>query len=108
MLIENFEKIINQKYTMYKPSKITTIKRTRKFPNYLLKKSNNSIVNIRTNYFNDLLKKEKIRLDLISKIENTRKTNNVNWMNLLKNVAQPTQPSKFSGPVVRKNLECNN
>ena len=50
---------------MYKPSKITTIKRTRKFPNYLLKKSNNSIVNIRTNYFNDLLKKEKIRLDLI-------------------------------------------
>ena len=84
LLIENFEKIINQKYTMYKPSKITTIKMTRKFPNYLLKKSNNSIVNIRTNYFNDLLKKEKIRLDLISKIENTRKTNNVNWMNLLK------------------------
>ena len=45
-----------------------------------------------TNYCNfffhiltfDFFEKEKIRLDLISKIENTRKTNNVNWMNLLK------------------------
>lgn len=93
LFIKEFEKIISFKYTTYKPIKVGIPQKIREFPKHLIKNSNDKIIKIKSKYFNHLLKKEKDRLNLINKIENTRKTNNVNWMNLLK-IAIKSNPTQ--------------
>lgn len=106
LFIKKFDKIINQKYLMYKAVEIDSLKEIKKFPKYLMKNSNDRIIKIKSNYLNHLLKKEKNRLDLISKIENTRKTNNVNWMNLLK-IAIKSDPDRTLEVLKKINSDDN-
>ena len=71
-----------------------------------MKNSNDRIIKIKKNYLNHLFKKEKNRLDLINKIENTRKTNNVNWMNLLK-IAIKSDPDRTLEVLKKINSDDN-
>lgn len=84
LFIKNFKKILNRKYKSYKQKELGTFHSKKELPKKIIKKWNESIIKVKKKYFDYIFKKQKERLLIIDKIENTRKNNNVNWMNLLK------------------------
>ena len=84
LFIENSKKIINNDYTCYKQIGKGSVHYKSQLPK-ILKTWNQNIFKTRLEYS---LKKEKIisdKLKILDKIEETRKSNNVNWMNILRN-----------------------
>ena len=83
LFIRNHEDILNKKYKSYNQINIGTFHNKSDLPK-ILKSWNQNIFSTVTKY---KLENEKFlnnKLDLISKIENTRKNNNINWMNVVR------------------------
>ena len=93
LFLENIDDIINNKFSSYKQIGKGTFHNKRELPK-LLKNWNQNIYKTVQKY--NYLKKEQLRkkLLILEKIQNTRKNNNINWMNIvrtsLKNSPQST------------------
>ncbi len=87
LFITNFDKIINQKYIAFKPRNTGTVHKVNELPLEFAGWESNidsEIARLENSGFNP----NKKYLDIINKIESARTTNNVNWMDLLRVVAQ--------------------
>ena len=83
LFIRNHEDILNKKYKSYNQINIGTFHNKSDLPK-ILKSWNQNIFSTVKKY---KLENEKFlnnKLDLISKIESTRKNNNINWMNVVR------------------------
>ena len=84
LFIQNFKRILDYKYKSYKQVDIGSLHTKKQLPKKFIQNWNQNILKVKKSYSKYLFKKQKERLQIINKIENTRKSNNVNWMNLLK------------------------
>ncbi|OUX36083.1 MAG: hypothetical protein CBE33_06790 [Candidatus Pelagibacter sp. TMED273] len=96
LFISNFENILHNQYRQFKQIGNGTFHNERELP-HILKSWNQNIFNTVTRYQkyknNDIVKK----LKLLDEIEQTRKNNNVNWMNILRHSMKnsPSETLKF-------------
>ena len=84
LFIENHDKIINYRYKSYKQIGKGSFHKKNDLPD-ILKTWNQNIfktINKHNNYQKTFLEN---KLKIITKIENTRKNNNINWMNIVRN-----------------------
>lgn len=84
LFIENYEKIINYKYKSYKQIGKGSFHKKNDLPN-ILKNWNQNIFKTINKYNSEQKTFLENKLKIISKIENTRKNNNINWMNIVRN-----------------------
>ena len=106
LFIENFKKILLKKYKSHKQVGNGTFHKKNQLPKKFIPNWNSKILKVKINYLKYLTKKQNERLLVINKIENTRKSNNVNWMNLLK-IAIKSNPTETIKVLKKINIDDN-
>ena len=106
LFIQNFKRILDYKYKSYKQVDIGSLHTKKQLPKKFIQNWNQNILKVKKSYSKYLFKKQKERLQIINKIENTRKSNNVNWMNLL-NIAIKSNPYETIKVLKKINTDDN-
>ena len=84
LFLNNIEKIINNNFISYKQIGKGSYHATKDLPK-ILKNWNQNVYKTVTKYQNIKEKEINKKLLILDKIENTRKNNNLNWMNIVRN-----------------------
>ena len=106
LFLQNFDNIMNKKYISYKQNEIGTFHTKNQLPKAFIKSWDQNILKVKNKYLSHMLKLKQKRISLINDIENTRKNNNVNWMNLLK-IAIKTNPVETIKVLKKINTDDN-
>ncbi len=92
LFINNFKNILNNDYNEFEQIGNGTYHNSRELPK-ILKSWKQNIFNTVTKYQKEKKKDISIKLKILNEIEQTRKNNNVNWMNILR-YSMKNSPSK--------------
>lgn len=106
LFIRNFKKILLKRYKSHKQVENGTFHKKNQLPKKFIPSWNSKILKVKKNYFKHIIKKQHERLLVINKIEKTRKSNNVNWMNLLK-IAIKSNPAETIEVLKKINIDDN-
>lgn len=106
LFIKNFKKIFFKKYKTLKQLENGTFHKANQLPKKFIPSWNSKILKVKEKYLKHIIKKQNARLLTINKIENTRKSNNVNWMNLLK-IAIKSNPTETIEVLKKINMDDN-
>ena len=106
LFLLNLNKIMNKKYISYKQNETGSFHTKNQLPKHFIKSWGQNILKVKNKYLNHMLKMKQKRISLINQIENTRKNNNVNWMNLLK-IAIKSNPDETIKVLKKINTDDN-
>tara|TARA_B100000029_G_C17262976_1_gene846984 strand:+ start:8 stop:793 length:786 start_codon:yes stop_codon:yes gene_type:complete len=105
LFIKNIKDIMNRNYLTYKQVGKGSYHSKSQLPKNL-KNWNQNIYKVVLNYNSHSKNKLKNKINLIDAIENTRKRNNVNWMNMMK-IAIESSPDKTDKVLKNINFDDN-
>lgn len=106
LFLDNIDNLINQKYKGFEQVGKGTFHNTKDLPPILKKWDQNIFQTVKKIEKNKKLKMKK-RLSIIDEIESTRKNNNINWMNIVRNSLK-NSPEKTIQILEKINIDDNN